>query len=374
MNQRRGIRAYETPTGWIGVVRVNGKTVRHRRKSEAAALAWAKAKYGELVAAGRPLTADEAADYRAAVRRLPPGKTLADAVDVLLGHGGPSDSLEIGEAVDQYLSNCMAAKMRPTTIYGKRWGLKKLSAPHVGSLVSDLRYRDVAEVLDRLAPVTRNNVARIMYRFFTWATKAGYCIGNPLAAVDRAKIDEAKPALFTPDEARALLKHADEMTPVIALGLFAGIRTEALWLLDWSSIGPDKIEVPGHADKLRRRRFVEIQTNLAKWLAPYRRASGRVCPHCKAWAGKRISKIAEAAGVAWKHNAMRHSFPSYLLELKQDAAYVAKQMGHASPETFYRHYRELVTKQDAKAWFSIIPKAKTVSKPSRETAKCDISR
>jgi hypothetical protein len=59
--------------------------------------------------------------------------------------------------------------------------------------------------------------------------------------------------------------------------------------------------------------------------------------------------------VEWKHNALRHSFISYRLAEIQDTAKVALEAGN-SPAMIFAHYRELVTPEDAAAWFAVTPK------------------
>jgi hypothetical protein len=70
---------------------------------------------------------------------------------------------------------------------------------------------------------------------------------------------------------------------------------------------------------------------------------------------------------AWKHNALRHSFCSYRLAFVKSAAEVALEAGN-SPQMIFRHYPELVTEDEAKAWFAIEPKTPTnvTAMPRRE--------
>jgi hypothetical protein len=60
------------------------------------------------------------------------------------------------------------------------------------------------------------------------------------------------------------------------------------------------------------------------------------------------------AQVKWKHNALRHSFISYRMAIVKDENAVALEAGN-SPQMIFANYRELVTPEDAKAWFSICP-------------------
>ena len=58
--------------------------------------------------------------------------------------------------------------------------------------------------------------------------------------------------------------------------------------------------------------------------------------------------------VQWKNNALRHSFISYRVAQIQNVNQVALEAGN-SPAIIFRHYRELVTSEQAREWFSIVP-------------------
>ena len=60
---------------------------------------------------------------------------------------------------------------------------------------------------------------------------------------------------------------------------------------------------------------------------------------------------------AWKHNALRHSFISYRVAETQDVAKVSLEAGN-SPQMIFKHYRELVRPDAAKAWFALMPAGK----------------
>ena len=58
--------------------------------------------------------------------------------------------------------------------------------------------------------------------------------------------------------------------------------------------------------------------------------------------------------LAWKRNALRHSFISYRVAEIQNVAQVALEAGN-SPKIIFSNYRELVKAADAKKWFAIMP-------------------
>jgi len=65
-------------------------------------------------------------------------------------------------------------------------------------------------------------------------------------------------------------------------------------------------------------------------------------------------KLQKLKPVAWKHNALRHSFISYRVADIQNVNQVALEAGN-SPAMIFKHYRELVTPDEAKTWFGIVP-------------------
>jgi integrase len=70
----------------------------------------------------------------------------------------------------------------------------------------------------------------------------------------------------------------DAFLPGVCLKLFAGLRTSELLSLDWSEVSTSEIVIRGAKAKTRQRRIVAISENLAAWLQPLRRPSGRVVP------------------------------------------------------------------------------------------------
>ena len=109
-----------------------------------------------------------------------------------------------------------------------------------------------------------------------------------------------------------------------------------------------------HKAKTASRRIVPIPNNLSKWLAVASRTEARIWPHSKAWFFEAIRNAAATAKVTWKHNALRHSYISYRLAEIHDVNRVALEAG-TSPKMIHKHYRKLVTPEQAKSWFSITP-------------------
>ena len=90
--------------------------------------------------------------------------------------------------------------------------------------------------------------------------------------------------------------------------------------------------------------------NLAKILKPFVREAGSVRPKKKLQHA--IETAAAGAKFEWKQNCLRHSFCSYAVALK-GLEWTSDQADH-SIAILKRDYREVVTKEDAAKYFSIL--------------------
>jgi len=205
---------------------------------------------------------------------------------------------------------------------------------------------------------TKNNLRRIFVTLFKWARECGYLPQDRKTAPERAMTfsgPELAPAIFTPVELKKILAVCPEkLLPHLVIGAFSGIRAAEIERLEWTDILWERgyIEIKAAKAKTKARRLVPLLPNLRAWLEPMKNDCGLVChlPNLHF----RLNYLGEKAGVGWKQNALRHSFASYRLAEIQDAAKVALEMGN-TPEKLFRHYRELVTPEAAREWFSILP-------------------
>jgi hypothetical protein len=114
-------------------------------------------------------------------------------------------------------------------------------------------------------------------------------------------------------------------------------------------------------NKTRKKRFVEINETLRAWLAlpgelPLKnlvRRVRRVRGEIRRVQSKRGVREKHVIDIPWPKNALRHSFCSYALPVL-GAKQTANQAGH-SEDVLYSHYRELVTRDAALAFWSIVP-------------------
>ena len=209
---------------------------------------------------------------------------------------------------------------------------------------------------------TAKNFQSCINTLFSFAESHGYALkgSNPVADTEEiSTASEGAIEIYTPTEIMALLKAAPEaFVPVVALGAFSGLRAAEIERLDWQDVdlAGGFIEVKAAKAKTRSRRLVPITANLAQWLAPLARQQGRVWKGTANSINEARAQTAKAAGVPWKRNGLRHSFISYRLAAVQNAAQVSLEAGN-SPAMVFKHYRELVKPEAARAWFSIAPTA-----------------
>ena len=241
---------------------------------------------------------------------------------------------------------------------------------------------------------SRNNYRAAIATLFNFAERQKYL---PKGHVDFDDVDKAKEGVFEIEifntaEMVKLLKAAQfkpddlpngfnrryaegqGLLPLLVLGGFAGLRTAEVCRQKWSDINLERrfIRVTDAKGNTAQKRLVPISDNLMEWLLLCRRQDGVCCDYPRP--EEAIKRLATRAGIDWKHNALRHSFISYRVAEIQDVAKVSLEAGN-SPKMIFRHYREVVTPEEAQTWFSITPHSvaesaaeKVVQTPKRKLA------
>ena len=210
----------------------------------------------------------------------------------------------------------------------------------------------------KVGPVAKNNHRRLIVALFNFAKSQGWLNKAETTAADAlgaVKVKDREVQIYTPAEMAALVSAADaDFLPWLLLIGFGGLRREELAKgLRWDAVDFNRrtIIVPAVIAKTGKKRKIDMAGNLAAWLAPY---AGRTGSIFAIDPRKRMAKVTAASGVAWKRNALRHSFGSYLMEKSRNAGAVALMMGN-SASVVMRHYHEIVHAGDAKAYWSIMP-------------------
>ena len=207
---------------------------------------------------------------------------------------------------------------------------------------------------------------------FNFAIRRRYVASNPIDRLEKVTLDEKPAEILTVEQAARLLEAAEAsggmMTPFIAVGLFAGLRTREIAVLDWKDVDLAEKTITVHAvkTKTRARRIVEISDNLGAWLLPYSAKAGPVAPdHYR----QKFEDTRRSAGIdPWPRNAMRHSAASYHLAAHRNESLTQAMLGHESGKMLIQHYRELVKPKDAARYWQIMPSAEAGEKVVAMTA------
>ena len=366
-----------------------GKRIRRRAKTLAEAEDAAR-KAAVQLADGtgqlRTLKPSEVSDFIAAERILHkhPGFTLAGIVSewetataALLGLG------RIPDAVAAFVKAKKKATLPDSTVADMV--IKFMETKRKDGL-SDFYLNDIERKLNRFAFAFRVNIASItpeeimtwlamsgsgrnannlrtsVATLFSFAREIGYLPRESKTAAEQVKKVKEKPSkigIYTPQEISKILSYAlEKYVPALAIAAFAGIRSTEIFRMDWKDIKLDRniLVVEAENAKTASRRIVPIVPALAAWLKSYEKKSGRVSPdyHNLDNMTRGFTALCHAAGVKPQRNGFRHSFASYRLATLKSADAVALEMGN-SPRKLFTNYRELVTEEEATAWFNVMP-------------------
>lgn len=318
-----------------------------------------------------------AAEFAEAKAKLG-NRSLMEAVNFFLRHNPSSmPSKTVTEVVDELVAAKTADGASAVYLKDLNFRLGKLK-DSFRIQMADLTAADLNVYLRGLkcSGRGRNNYRCAIRTLINFAEASGYLTKNHLdfTTVARAKEVQTEIEIFTAKEMAALLaaarmkpaelktgynlRYAESqgLLPLLVLGGFAGLRTAEIERQLWEDINVERgfIRVTAAKGNTAQKRLVPISENLKQWLSLCRRESGPVCEIARTPAA--LTRLAQRAGVKWKHNALRHSYASYRMADIKNAAQVSLELGN-SPKMVFRHYRELVTEDEAKEWFGIGPKA-----------------
>jgi integrase len=260
--------------------------------------------------------------------------------------------------------NARLLSCKPHTLSTYQSDLKP-ALKEFGSLpLNQIHQSDIEEWVPELdfAPRTCCNILDTMTTVFNDAVRKEFINRNPALFVPRPKFSCDPPGILTPNQAESLLKAAQQLRPqlvhALAIALFGGLRRSELCCLKGRNVifEENLIEVPANVAKTRQRRLVTIRPNLAQWLADAPRDETLLTiTSCPDVFGEWLRELAVHAGIlTWPHNAMRHSFASYLYALIKNEGIVAAEMGN-SPNIVIKHYRAVVRPTAAEHYFGITP-------------------
>jgi integrase len=322
------------------------------------------------------------------------GISLREAVEFALPRirpsGGDRTITEvIAEIKSEKLEMFRNGTLRENSEKAFRLRSQKVEDAFGVSLVRDLKLEEAKDWIASLdlAPRTKKNELNCLSEILLHSVARKYVSENVLDGLtrsDRSRLygvdEDREPEILTPKEAdrliRAAQKHKNlDLMGAVTLGLFCGIRTEEIKKLKWKDIHLDEgfVTIGRDIAKKRSIRNVTLCDNGLKWLSlcpdktgfvtrsdffcDYDRRFNKLLRHAKFTKkieedGKTIEKV------AWKKNAMRHSFGTYHFALHGDSIKTSNELGHKQGDgVLFAHYRALATKKQAEKYFGIVPPA-----------------
>jgi integrase len=317
----------------------------------------------ENLAAGFGVTLTAAMDEWVSARRTAGEIPIADAVRFYAANRADLVAIRTTvQVADEFVASRQSSGVSDAYVRSARHNLKKFTDRVKGN-ITDIAVGDINRFLaglDGLGPVSRNTIRRNLITMFSFAKKQGYLHPDRKTAAELSesfKVPDNGIEIFTPDEMRRILMAANaRILPLIAIGGFAGIRSAEILRLDWEDIKWDRghIEIAGSKAKTAARRLVPLTDNLKAWLAPWRAETGKIMSISDYSGALNDTGMKAKIPGGWRQNALRHSFISYRVAETGDVARTSLEAGN-SPKMIFRHYREIVEGEAAKAWFSIMP-------------------
>lgn len=277
-------------------------------------------------------------------------------------------SKTVAEVVAELIENRRSSNASELYLRDLRVRLEKRFASAFKVPISSITTADLQHFIDTLdgKPRTKKNFLTTIGTLFGFAKNKSYVPENHpgISKVEFKSNERADIKIFSVTEMETLLKCArPEIIPVLAIGAFAGLRSEEIKRLQWNAVhfAEGYIEVGANIAKKGQRRIVTISSNLSQWLLPYRQATGPVYPFSNL-AGQ-FAKLSKAANIPWLKNGLRHSFISHRVAVTDSLDKVAIEAGNSA--TIIRsHYLRMVTADQGQRWFAITPPKDQERSPS----------
>jgi integrase len=303
------------------------------------------------------------AELYSAAHTILKGHSIVDAAKYYMRHFDPERPRKpLRELAVEFVESRQASGCSQKYIVTARTTMRMLLRARGTKSLDDLEPSALDEMMEarKLRNRSRNSYRIILVCFGNFLKKRGYLPKDKPTAFDgmttwRNEVDPV--SIYTPEEMSRMLSRAHAgVIPFIAIGAFAGLRTAEICRLEWSHVRFNRgfIECAAGMTKTRSRRLVPISENLRAWLEPLARSSGPVVEYRNM--DQAMRRFHQSNGLEWKRNALRHSYISYRLAEVADTARVALECGN-SPDVIFKHYRELVTPEQAGGWFSLMPPA-----------------
>ncbi len=285
------------------------------------------------------------------------------------------NQITVAEGVEQFLAY-KASRVKERQIINLKTQLKRfaqdygtdsmnsITTAQIESWLASLRSRKNPEKNAEpalLGALARNHYRATIHAFFKHgATPArAWNERNPVADLEPEKVEAGEPQAYNPEIVaklmQAALDHKPELVPVIALGMFAGLRVSEAIIIDLDKL-PRKAGEEFRVTGKTGARMATLTEAAAAWLAAQPRRKGKAWEKSPRMLVDAMQELFRIAAVDAIDNGARHSYISYRTAETRDVARVADECGN-SVSTIKNHYRQLVTSEQAARFFAIRPES-----------------
>jgi integrase len=272
----------------------------------------------------------------------------------------------LNEAVDEYLSSKQRESERsllsPQQLRSIKNELNVLRTHFPAGPLCELTPPKLIAYLGRGDPAlkTFNNRRALVSTFCKFALQQDWLATNPVEKIPHHRISHRRGSAATisaahAKELMAFLETYENgaMVPHFAVCLFAGIRPSprdgeiAKLRPEHIRMDTGVILIEPEVSKVRMKRQVTIQPNLARWLEAY-----PFKPTKPSYTEYHREKIAKR--FALTHDVMRHTFISMFVAKFRSMGEAALQAGN-SESIIRKHYLDLKNPDEAEQFFGILP-------------------
>jgi integrase len=330
------------------------------------------------------LTREQISLAEAAFIRLGPGAelelTLAVEHWIRTGRQAPVESPRLDDAVTKFKAWLDTSDFRDRTKDNLRNRINVFANSVPNPRVAEITPDTIYSYLEKraVAKASKDNDRRALSRFFAFCMERGrkWIATNPARKETRERrANGSTPSVLSVSECKVLIQAAEQhrggrLAPYVALCLFGGLRPfEAARLsLEQINLKDGEIRIEPDQTKTKTGRVVTVGPTLKAWLEAYKGKPlypanwRRDFDLIKAAAGygnpKRLPKhIAESRKQwrEWPEDVLRHTGISHFFRNCGSFGLTAEWAGN-SEAIIKRHYKGLVSSEDTKAFYALMPK------------------
>ena len=285
----------------------------------------------------------------------------------LTSYREPSQEKALSDAITEYIASKVKELERTlisiVQVRSIKNELKYLKQHFPAGPVSQLTTSNLTTYLERGKPglKTYNNRRALVSTFVKFAFQKDWLVTNPIEKTPHHRIKHRRGSAVTlnAEQAKELMAFLESyengsLVAYFALCLFAGIRPSprdgeiARLLPQHIRLDTGVILIEPEVSKVRMKRMVKIQPNLAAWLSAY--PFSPIKPSYIEYHRLKIS-----AHFKLTHDVLRHTFISMFVAKFRSMGEAALQAGN-SESIIRKHYLDLKNTEEAEQFFTILPR------------------